>query len=248
MPAVLIRSALVAIGALALAGTARAATVEVIVVPHPLSPQKYAYRGAVGLMPPGAGPTVTRGGALAALVRGKVQSSLLGGVPGGRPLIALGARKRANVSIFVSLPPPGKHANDRRYPVAIVGGGYRGLLTSPSTRIPGLVSIADIAPTAVALAKGDHARIGWKDGTNADLSLLDRRLGQQLRARDGAVAILAFSALALTLLALALSSPILARAALLASPFTAAFAITLVAIDVTRPAVFLPLLAVLTVG
>ena len=199
-------------------------------------------------MPPGAGPTVTREGAVAALVRGKVKSSLLGGVPGGKPMVSLGARNHADVSIFVSLPPQGSHPNNTRYPVVIIGAGYHGILKSPSTRIPGLVSIADIAPTAVALARGDAPRIRSTKGTKDDLRSLDRRLGRQLRARDGAVAILALAALALTLLAVAFSSLVLARAALLAAPLAASFAVTLAAAGVTRPSLLLPLLAVLTIG
>lgn len=247
MPAVLIRLSAVAIGALVLAGGAHAARVEVVVVPAATVGSK-AAGGAIGLMPPGAGPTVTREGALAALVRGKVKSSLIGGVPHGKPVITLGTRKHADVSIFVSLPPPGSHPNNQRYPVVIIGGGYHGILKSPSTRIAGLVSIADIAPTAVALARGDAPRIRSTRGTKDDLRSLDRRLGRQLKARNGSVTILALSALALTLLAVAFSSLVLARAALLAAPLAAAWAITLAAAGVTRPAILLPLLAVLTIG
>ena len=152
-------------------------------------------------MPPGDGTTVSREGALAALVRGKTRKSLLGGVPGGEPLIELASRP-AVVTIYVSLPPPGTHRNDTRYPVAIVGGGYRGILESPSTRIPGLISIADIAPTAVALAGDEDPRIGSTAGTPADLRELDRTLRRQARARNPAIAILAFSAIALAALAL----------------------------------------------
>src|SRR5205823_5632102 len=81
--------------------------------------------------------------ALAALVRGKVEKSVVGGIPGGRPLIRLAAHPAA-ITVYVALPPPGTHANTRRYPIAIVGGGYRGILTSRSTRIRGLVSIAGV--------------------------------------------------------------------------------------------------------
>jgi hypothetical protein len=49
----------------------------------------------------------------------------------------------------VGLPRGGTQANDRRYPIAVLAPGYRGVLTSPSTRIPGLVSVVDIAPTAL---------------------------------------------------------------------------------------------------
>ncbi len=67
--------------------------VAVIVVP-PFAPEQYAARGAVGLMAPGDGTTVSREGALAALVRGKTRKSLLGGVPEGEPLIELAHGRR----------------------------------------------------------------------------------------------------------------------------------------------------------
>jgi mono/diheme cytochrome c family protein len=243
VPAFLTRLLVVSIGALAFAAAGRAATVSVIVVP-PFPLEEYAARGAVGLMPPGDGTTISREGALAALVRGRTKKSLLGGVPGGEPTIELTSRP-AEITFYVSLPPPGTHPNDTRYPVAIVGGGYRGILESPSTRIPGLVSIADIAPTAVALAEEEDPRIGWTAGTPDDLRELDRRLDRQSEARNPAVAVLALSAIAFALLALALGSPRLAGACLLAAPLSLAIAIALSGMDVTRPAVLIPALAVL---
>ena len=235
-----------AVAALVFTGAARAEPVAVVVVP-PFPLEQYAGRGAVGLMPAGAGTTVTREGALAALVRGKVEKSLLGGVPGGRPTITL-ARRSAATTIYVSLPPPGRHPNDRRYPVAIVGSGVDGILDSSSTRIPGLVSIADIAPTAVALARGDTGPIGSTSGTPGDLRALDLELRRQQRARDPAVAILALSTLAFALLALALWSLPLARAALLAAPLSVALSVVLAGAGMTSLAFLLPTLAVLTVG
>ena len=116
------------------------ARAEVRVVP-PFDPADYADRAAVGLLVPGAGPQVTREGALAALLRGKVEHDLLGGEPGGAPLIELG--KPDGPVVLVSLPPPGRSENDRRYPIALLGA--TGLLTSDSTRIDGLVSVTDVA-------------------------------------------------------------------------------------------------------
>jgi hypothetical protein len=128
-------------------------TVAVRVVPtFPLA--RYAAQGAVGAMVPASGSTVSRETALTSLVRGKLENSLLGGKPSGKPLIAIGG-PRAAVTIYVSLPPPGKHHNLARYPIAIVGGGYHGLLRSSATKIPGLVSIADVAPSVVALRRGE---------------------------------------------------------------------------------------------
>jgi len=57
--------------------------------------------------------------------------------------------------ILVSLPPRGApQPNDRRYPIAVLGRGFHGLLTSPTTRIDGLVSIVDVAPTVLGLGRG----------------------------------------------------------------------------------------------
>ena len=56
----------------------------------------------------------------------------------------------------------------------MLGGGYRGVLTSRSTRIPGLVSVADIAPTAL----GEDGALGFepRDDPLAALADLDRRI------------------------------------------------------------------------
>ena len=246
MSTLLTRLSAVAVGAFAVAGSAQAAAVAVIVVP-PFPPEQYASRGAVGLMPPGDGTTVTGEGALAALVRGKTEKSLLGGVPGGEPIIEL-ASVAAPITIYVSLPPPGRHPNDRRYPVAIVGGGYHGILESPSTRIPGLVSIADIAPTALALERGDEPVIASTPGAPEDLRELDRTLRRQSRARDPAIAVLAVSSLVLAALALLARSPGLARAGLLAAPTSLAAAVALSGAEVTLPAVLLPVLGLLALA
>ena len=138
---------------LVLAAPAQAAETAVLVVD---SVDRVAGSGAVGLMVPGSGAEVSRAGALAALTRGEVEPALTGGVPEGDPLIEL-AERPAGITFYVEVPPPGTHTNDRRYPIAVVGGGYRGLLESSSTRIPGLVSIADVAHSAVALEEDGRA-------------------------------------------------------------------------------------------
>jgi len=62
----------------------------------------------------------------------------------------------------------------------IVGAGYHGILTSDSTRIRGLVSLADLAPTAVALQEGRSPPIHSEPDPNAveDLGALDARLSR----------------------------------------------------------------------
>ena len=117
----------------------------------PFDPADYADRAAVGLLVPGAGPTVTREAALAALLRGKLEHGLLGGIAAGENRIELGAP--GGPEILVSLPPPGRSDNDVRYPIALLG--ERGLLTSDSTRIDGLVSVTDVATGRLRVVDND---------------------------------------------------------------------------------------------
>lgn len=237
--------ALVLLATAFLAPAARASRVAVVVV-KPFAPAVYADRGGVGLLVPGAGSTVTREGALSSLVRGKVVSSLLGGKASGAPLIRL-SRRPAAVTIYVSLPPPGRSHNTRRYPIAIVGGGYRGLLASRTTRIPGLVSIADVAPTAVALAQGTKPRIRTRTDKNAPRTLarLDERLRRSHDTRTAATIILVAVTLVLAGVGLILRSTLLARAGLLAIPSALFVALALSAADVSRVG---PATAVLATG
>ena len=213
-------------------------SVRVIVVPR-FSPAAYAERGAVGLLVPGAGSTVTRAGALSSLVRGRVETSLLGGTAKGRPLIRL-ARRPGAITIYVSLPRTGRSRNLSRYPIAVVGGGYQGLLTSRSTRIPGLVSIADVAPSAVALRQGRAPTIRSRSSSDAPGTLV--RLDAQLRdthdARIAGIVVLVASVLTLAGLAQLLRSALFARAALLAIPSALAvsFGLAAAGIDGLWPA------------
>jgi hypothetical protein len=221
------------------AGPAAAASgprVAVVVVPR-LSPTTYAGRGAVGLLVPGTGSTVTRVGSLSSLVHGRTVTSLLGGVATGPPLIRLSNRPAA-ITIYVSLPPAGRTRNWTRYPIAVVGGGYRGLLTSRSTRVPGLVSIADVAPTAVALRQGRMPSIRWQASREpvAALQRLDTRLRRAHDARNAATIVLVATVLVLAGIALLLRSPLVARATLLGIPaaLTTAFALSAAKIDDLR--------------
>ena len=130
------RVALVALVLLA----AAPAQAGVRVVP-PFDPDDYADRAAIGWIVPGAGPSVTRESALAALLRGELEHDLLGGTAPGEHRIELGDPH--GPEILVALPPPGRSDNDVRYAIALLG--QRGLLTSDSTRIDGLVSVTDVA-------------------------------------------------------------------------------------------------------
>ncbi len=224
------------------AGPAHAARQIPVVVVPPDEP--FPTGGAAGLLVPGAGETVSGEGALAALVRGKTKKSLLGGVPGGKPAISI-AKRPGPVTIYVSLPAAGSHPNTRRYPIAIVGEGWRGILKSPSTRIRGLVSVADVAPTAL----GEHRITSSPDAdARAQLRRLDARLGQQHDAAGWAEAILAFSVLLGSMLALARRSRGIGRAAILAAPVTVAATVVLSAAGGARWTVLVPALAAIVVG
>ena len=167
-----------------------------------------ARRGAVGLLRPGYGPTTNRRRALAELVRGSEVNARLGGVPKGKPLI--NANKASTYTgckncIVVQLPPRGRPiANDRLYRIAIIGGGYHGLLTSPTTHIPGLVSIVDIEPTDLGGHPATSLRSTPSKSTDSlgKLSRLDHAIGSNNRLKFAALFILAGVMLALALLGL----------------------------------------------
>ena len=237
--------ALVALTAVAVAPAARATGVEVVVVPH-IDIVQASRDGAVGLLVPGAGSTVTRAGARSSLVRGKVVSSLLGGRATGTPLIELSPSKgMGQVTIYVELPPAGRTHNTRRYPVWIVGGGYGGILVSDTTRIPGLISIADIAPTAVDLEHDRTPVIRSRESRDAvgALADLDRRLQRSHDARTGATIVLVAVTLVLAALGLLLQSRFLARAGLAAIPSALTVALVLAGAGVSRPGVAVAALA-----
>ena len=226
----------VALAAILLAlttGIAHGASFRVVVVPGLRLDdlRRLEHRGAVGLLVPGAGPTVDGRSARAALVRGKVENSLRGSIASGRPLIVAESSRRlpAPPAIVVGLPGPRTRPNDRRYPIAVLGHGYRGLLTSPSTRIRGLVSIADVAPTVLGRDRG----LGWSPQRDAvgRLDALDRRI----REHDARLQAMLFLAGAIALIALASG-----RAALLAFATALAANLLLGAFGVTAlPAVLL---------
>ncbi len=168
-----------------------------------------AERGAVGLLRPGYGPTTNRRRALAELVRGSEVNARLGGVPKGKPLINVNSTTAfpdCKVCIVVQLPPRGAPtANNRLYRVAVIGRGFHGLLTSPTTHIPGLVSIVDIEPTDVP--GHPTTTLSWTPSGSTQASLgqlsrLDHAIGANNRLKFAALFILAGVLLALALLGL----------------------------------------------
>jgi hypothetical protein len=153
-----------------------------------------ARRGAVGLVRTGYGPTTNRRRALAELVRGAEMNARLGGVPKGKPLLDAAkavAFPNCKMCIVLQLPPRGAPmANDRLYRIAVIGRDFHGLLTSPTTRIAGLVSIVDVAPTAL-----DHPPSGMSwvpaNGSVAYLSRLEAQIHGEDRLKYAGVFIVA---------------------------------------------------------
>jgi hypothetical protein len=190
-----------------------------VVPPFPLS--RYAAAGAVGTMVPASGSKVSRESALASLLRGKLENSLLGGRPSGKRLITVGGPP-APVTIYVSLPPSGPHHNLRRYPIAVVGGGYHGILLSSATRIPGIVSIADVAPSVLALEHGEAPILTSRAAADAprQVASTNARLDAAHHSRKKTNRVLIALVFAFAALAFALRSRYCARAALLAVPCT----------------------------
>ncbi len=216
--------------ALNLASTVQAATVSVLAVP-PFPLERYADRGAVGLLVPGSGAHVSRESALASLRRGRLRASKLGGLPPGPDLIELGGRP-AEITVYVALPPPGRHPNDRRYPIAIVGGGYHGLLTAP-TRVPGLVSAANVAPTVLALQRGAKPAIRSRSDAHAveHLRSLEARFDELHESRLWARVVLVTAMLGFAAIGLVRRSTTLATAALIAAPLALVGTLALSALD-----------------
>lgn len=176
----------------------------------------FARRGAVGLMRPGFGPTTSRRSAFAELVRGAEVNSHIGGMPPGKPLIGTDVETASwlaascRMCIVLQLPPPGETIqNDKLYRIAVIGQGYHGLLVSPTTHIPGLLSIVDIAPTALG---PPTTGLSWVGADNAVGRLTS--LGEQIHANNRLKYVALFIAAALLLLLAFLGT----RAALTAVP------------------------------
>jgi hypothetical protein len=201
-----------------LAGPAGSETFRVVVVPglELANLRALETRGAVGLLVPAAGPTTSGADARAALVRGAVSDSLRGERPSGTPLLTFetaATPPSSGPAIVLGLPSGGPQLNDSRYPIAVIGRGYKGILVSSSTRIPGLVSIADIAPTALG-SKG-ALRSQSEAAPTAHILELDQRIRDN-RVSGRAASILA--ALLIVLLAyLVPGSAVLGFAAALAA-------------------------------
>src|SRR5688572_6874816 len=192
---------IVALALLAAAAPAAAQDVYVLVVTGE-QPAAVRGRGATGLYVPGQGRSVSREEAL----------EQLGALP-QRPCGAIG---QCEFELFVSVPQLGEQPNDRRYEVTILGDGYRGVLVSDRTRIPGLVSISDLRETVEALESGRDPPLDWRESEHPfeELRELDERLSDAQAAQGPATVALTLALIALVALALRTRSALLARTAL----------------------------------
>jgi len=218
------------------APAAAAPTERAAVIVRPASaPVFRSPRAAHGLLVVGEGATVGRRGALASLLRGEMGNAIVGGgLPGGKPLISLSQRPAA-VTFYVALPPPGEHHNVHRYPIAVVGPGYDGLLSDSSTRLPGLISIADVARSARDLERGERPAIRGAPARDplGRLARFDRRLQRAHDARVVATLVLVVWLIVLCVAALLTRSPALSRAAFLVPSTCVASAVALSALGVS---------------
>jgi hypothetical protein len=157
----------------------RAQAIPVVVV-HGMTlgdlPALAQQGAAVGLLVPNAGPRTSQADAYAGMVRGILYNTRL---PQPTDSVLIRTTKansipREGPAIVVGLPPATSAPNDRRYPIAILGAGYSGVLQSDLTRVPGLVSMADVARTALQTR---HALGSKPDGGNvAALYELEERV------------------------------------------------------------------------
>jgi hypothetical protein len=203
--------------------------------------ERLAGRGAVGLLVPGAGPETSASLARAAVERAEARNSLYGGLPEGPVRIRVEEASTVpdGPAIVLGLPRGGPQSNDRRYPIAVLAPGYDGLLTSPSTRIAGLVSVVDVAPTA----RGQEGALSSTSAAAAvaELRDLDTRIRDNGRARQPAS--IAAAVLVILLGLLGLRGLVSAHAAVVGVAAALLCSLLLGATGISEPLVTVPLVA-----
>jgi hypothetical protein len=218
----IVASLLVVAAAFASPTGARRVTVLVVEGPQPADVRG---GGAVGLYVPGRGLATSRHEALERLAIDDFVHRVCG------------ALRRCPIEVFVSVPSVESQPNTRRFDITIRGDGWRGLLVSDRTRIPGLLAIDDVGETVRALERGEVPPIRARPTANplGRLAKLDERLDEARRAQAPATWTLALVLVALVTLALVTREEVLARGAL-AFPLAALLAATAAAaLDVTGP-------------
>jgi hypothetical protein len=127
-----------------------------------------------GLVVPDAGPRTSEARARASLLRGEVRNSLHGELPSGPPILE--PCRNLVSATRVGIPAGGVQPNDRRYVIARPLSGITGVFVSESTRIPGLISIADVA-------HDERLTFRERDDPVTYLRSLDERIRENGRAR-----------------------------------------------------------------
>jgi hypothetical protein len=185
-----------------------------------ISPERPPDDAAVGLLVAGRGKTVSPEGVDRALAK----------IP------AYDCHISCPYTIYLTLPQNKEH-NVRRYRIAIAGPGYRGLLLSDRTRVPGLISIYDIEPTVKALDRDETPPITSRDDPDAEATLraLDARLADAHDSRGPASFVVFGLGVLFALLSLFLRSAFWGRAAILVGPVALAGGLALSAFEVTSP-------------
>src|SRR4029079_10161948 len=152
---------------------------------------------ALGLLVAGRGKTVSREAAEQVLAKVPPESC------------------PCSVTIYVTLPGANEH-NLRRCRIGVVGDGYHGLLRSDRTKVPGLVSLYDIAPTVEGLERRETPPITSRASSNPERALakLDRRLADAHDSRGPAAYVVFGLGTLFALLALLARSGFWGRAAL----------------------------------
>jgi hypothetical protein len=175
-----------------------------------------ATEGGVGLLVPNAGPRTGQAAAFAGMVRGILYNTRL---PWPRDSVLIHAQRSADIpatgpAIVIGLPPATDAPNDRRYPIAVIGHGYHGLLMSSLTQLPGLVSMADVARTAL---QTPHA-LTWRrdDGAVASSYRLESQI-EVARTTTMPSSVLVLSLLVFIALLIPAGAPAAVGAALLAN-------------------------------
>jgi hypothetical protein len=176
-------------------------------------------------------------------VRGAQENAHLGGVPRGPRLLSTAlvtGTPTGSRSIVIEMPPKGPPGpNDRRYPIVVLGGGFHGLLNSPTTRIRGLVSIVDIAPTALGHKRGSLTSTATANPL-ASLKSLDRQIHANNRLKLPALIVVACL--------IALLAAFIPRAATTAIPAALLASIAIGAAQVTNEVLILALLIIGTLA
>ena len=175
-----------------------------------------ATEGAVGLLVPNAGPKTSQAAAFAGMVRGVLYNTRL---PRPRDSVLIRVKQSESIPshgpvIVVGLPPAQITDNTRRYPIAVIGRGYHGLLVSSLTQIPGVVSMADVARTAL---QTPHA-LEWRrdDGAVASSYRLESQI-EVARTTTMPTSVLVLSLMVFVALLIPAGAPAAVGAALLAN-------------------------------